>query len=361
MQVIIMKELLSDLAILSSLLFLYTQVTSTSPLSRSSSRTRKIIIGLFGGLLSNILMQYSMNIGNTIIDLRHIPIIIMAYYGGFLPTLSAGLLIIFGRFLFGFNTSSFAAIFLVTFISAAALLISRRQLSKKKKIFWMVTFSNLVFTVLVFYLLNDIKLLLHLIPIYWGISYLAGFISFSIIEYIRRSQELFNQYKAESATDGLTGLNNFRKFDEVFNQLMFNQERTNEKISLLYIDIDYFKKINDTYGHAEGDIVLKELASILKSSTRSFDIVSRNGGEEFTAILRDCGLNQAIEISELIRKNVEDFTFILNSGHQINITVSIGIANFDETTKHAADLIDDADKALYQAKKNGRNRVYVSQ
>ncbi len=358
---IIMKELLSNLAILSSLLILYTQVTSASPLSRGSSWKRKITIGLFGGLLSNILMQYSMNIGNTIIDLRHIPIIIMAYYGGYLPTLSAGVLIIFGRFLFGFNTSSFAAILLVTLISAAALLISRRQFSKKKKIFWMVTISNLVFTVLVLNLLNDKKLLLFLVPIYWGISYLAGFISFSVVEYARRSQELFSRYKAESATDGLTGLNNFRKFDETFNQLLFNQERMSEKLSLLYIDIDYFKKINDRYGHGEGDVVLKELGNILKSSTRSFDIVSRNGGEEFTVILRDCGLNQAIELSELIRKNVEEFTFILNSGHQMNITVSIGIASFDDTTRNAADLIDDADKALYQAKRTGRNRVCVSQ
>jgi diguanylate cyclase len=96
---------------------------------------------------------------------------------------------------------------------------------------------------------------------------------------------------------------------------------------------------------------------ILKNSTRSFDIVSRNGGDEFTVFLLDCPLDRAIEMSDVIRKTVENHSFTLSSGTTINITVSIGVACYYETTKEAPELIEDADRALYEAKRTGRNKV----
>lgn len=353
----IIKELFSNLAILTSIIFFYTQITSSSALKRTSTRSRKALIGILGGLLANILMIYSMHFGNTIIDLRHIPIILLAYYGGTLPALISMVFVIIGRLIIGINFSSYLGILLIVIITIVSVYISGKQLSKKLTIFLNLTFWNIIFSLLVTYLLMDMDILILLIPGYWGISYLAGIISFYMVEYMRNSQILFNRYKAESTIDDLTGLNNVRKFDEVFNSVLNDLETKDEKVSLLYIDIDFFKKINDTYGHAEGDIVLKELGHILKNSTRSFDIVSRNGGEEFTAILRDCPLERALEFSEIIRKNVENFTFELNSGTKISITVSIGVACYNETTKEAHSLIEDADKALYEAKRTGRNKV----
>jgi diguanylate cyclase len=353
----IIKEMFSNVTILVALIFLYTQMTNSSPLNKSSSLARKVLTGFLGGLLSTILMQYSMHFGSTLIDLRHIPLIILCYYGGTIPALISMIVVIIGRFFIGINVSAYFAIAQISLITFISLYISSRKLSKKKKIFSSLTCSNLISSVIYYYLLKDSNILNIIIPIYWGISYLAGFTSFYIVEYLRYSQNLFNQYKSESTIDGLTGLNNVRKFDEVFNRLLSGLETNNEKLSLLYIDIDFFKKINDSYGHTEGDNVLKELGIILRNSTRSFDVVSRNGGEEFSVILLDCPLERAIEIGEGIRKTIENHSFTLSSGDTISTTVSIGIACFTETTKEASGLIEDADKALYEAKRTGRNKV----
>ena len=147
---------------------------------------------------------------------------------------------------------------------------------------------------------------------------------------------------------------------KLFNEVCTEAQDRDEKVSLLYIDIDHFKKVNDTYGHVEGDQVLVELSHILTSTVRSFDHVSRNGGEEFTVILLDCPAQRAEEISERIRKKVQNHAFQLATGESISITVSIGIACYDETTNTPQLLIEEADQALYEAKQSGRNQVCLS-
>ncbi|MDZ5710765.1 GGDEF domain-containing protein [Jeotgalibacillus haloalkalitolerans] len=351
------KELFSNFTILITSLFLYTQVTQSSPLVRESSVRRKVVAGLLAGVLSNILMQYSMNFGSTIIDLRHIPILLVAFYGGSIPAVTAMLLVIAGRFMIGFNLSSVAASLLIVAITASALLIFNSRFSKRMKIFLSLTVSNVIFTIVVVYLLNDLSILPMLISIYWSISYTAGFVSFSTVEYIRDSQKLMNRFKLEAKTDGLTGLNNVRQFDQVFNSLCMQAEKKQEQLSLLFIDIDHFKQVNDTYGHNEGDLVLIELSNVLKQTVRSFDIVSRNGGEEFTVILLDCSFKKAREISERVRRQVEQHPFKLSTGEVIMVTVSIGLASYHETTRLPKLLLKDADHALYKAKQTGRNRV----
>lgn len=357
--ILIIKELLANLGILTSLLFIYTQISSVSPLSKNSNLKVKLGLGFLGGLLSNILMLYSMHIGDTIIDLRHIPILLLTFYGGAIPAFVSMVLVIIGRFFIGFNISSYIAVLLIVSIILGVTIIANTKATKNTKIFLMLAFSNFVYSLVFAFLIKDLFTLIILIPSYWTISFIAGYIAFYIIEYIRNSQELFHRYKAESTIDGLTGLNNFRRFDEIFNSLISSIESKKEKLALLYIDIDFFKKINDTYGHKEGDVVLRDLGAILKNTTRSFDIVSRNGGEEFSAILLDCPLGRAVEISENIRQTVERHRFTLNSGEAIFITISIGVACYDETTTDLTALIEDADKALYQAKRTGRNKVCV--
>ncbi|WP_147535799.1 diguanylate cyclase [Bacillus marasmi] len=355
----IIKELLANLGIMTSLIFIYTQVNNATPLNKSSDLKRKILLGVFGGLLSNVLMQYSMSIGDTIIDLRHIPIILLSFFGGAIPAFIATILIIIGRFFIGYNISSFVAVPLIVSITISTSLISNTKVTKNLRRFLMLVVSNILYSIAFCYLIKDVNTLFILIPSYWIISFLAGYIAFYILEYIRNSQDLFHRYKSESTTDGLTGLNNFRRFNDTFNSIISKMESKNEKLSLLYIDIDFFKKINDTYGHKEGDIVLKDLGMILMNAARSYDIVSRNGGEEFSIILLDCPLKRAMEISENIRETVEKYPFTLSSGEIIYITISIGVASFDETTPDIESLLEDADKALYQAKRTGRNKVCV--
>jgi diguanylate cyclase len=357
----IIKEFFANLAILVSLLFLYSHVSNGSPLTARSSVKRKITVGNLGGILSNILMQYSIPIDtSSIIDLRHIPIILLAYFGGALPTLISMVMVIVGRLLIGMNISAYASIMIIVLIAIFSIYLSKSHLSKNVKILFMLTFSNIAYTVIFVLLIRDISLLISLILIYWVISYLSGYVGFYTIDFIRSSQLLFNKFRTESMIDGLTGLNNVRKFDEIFNRLITDLKTNNQGLSLLYIDIDFFKQVNDTYGHSEGDVVLKELGLILQKCTRAFDVVSRNGGEEFTVLLLDCHINRAVEIAERIRQTVEENVFVLNSGVKIKLTISIGVASYNDSTIDPALLIDDADKALYEAKKSGRNKVCVA-
>ncbi|WP_079480331.1 GGDEF domain-containing protein [Halobacillus salinus] len=357
----IIKELFSNLAILISTLFLYTSLTSSSPLHRPSLWMRKVSAGMLAGILSNVLMLYSMHFDETIVDLRHIPLILVAYYGGSLPAVIAMVLITLGRFSIGLNSSSLLALVLIVFITVTTLLITKWRIHKQWKVFFILTASNIIFTVLICYLLPTNNTLFVLLPSFWTISYIAGFVSFFVVEYVRRNQKLLDRFKAEASTDGLTGLHNVRKFDQAFNEASSQAKQNKEMLSLLFIDIDHFKNVNDTYGHKEGDQVLIQLSDILRNTVRSFDIVSRNGGEEFTVILLDCSTERGVQISERIREKVEAHAFLLSSGDFIRVTVSIGLACYHETTKTPPVLLKDADDALYEAKKTGRNKVCVAQ
>ena len=305
-------------------------------------------------------MQFTIHVGTTIMDLRHIPTILLAYFGGAIPASISMILTIIGRLFISNDLSSYFAIAISVSGTIFAIFFAKSNYSKNVKIISMITFNNLMFTLLFCYLIHDLMSILKIIPIYWFVSYLSAYLAFYVLGYLRKSQTLFNKYQKESITDGLTGLNNARKFDAVFNKLINELKINEQKLSLLYIDIDFFKKVNDTYGHSEGDVVLKELGVRLLKNTRPLDIVSRNGGEEFTVVLLDCPLNRAVEIAERIRSNVESNPFTLNSGKELNLTVSIGVASYQETTSEPEMLIDDADKALYKAKNSGRNKVCVA-
>jgi diguanylate cyclase len=356
----ILKELFANFAILTSLIFLYTQLLKT-PLNRSSNFTYKVYAGIVAGISSDILMLYSIHIDDTIFDLRHIPLILIGFYGGFIPVTISLLFFIVGRLLIGLSTASFIAICYVVIVSIFAVLLSTKAKgSLQAKIAIVLTTNNLILTVTAVFLVKNTSTLYVLLPTYWVASYAAGILAFYMLELLRKKKILFDKYKLESTTDGLTGLNNVRKFDEVFNSLTESVGQRGEKLSFLYIDIDFFKHINDTYGHGDGDIVLIELGKLLSNSTRSFDIVSRNGGEEFSIILLDCSLERAYEIGQRIRKIVENTPFILSSKKKINITVSIGAASFPETTDNICSLIEEADKALYHAKRSGRNKVCIN-
>ncbi len=170
-----------------------------------------------------------------------------------------------------------------------------------------------------------------------------------------------DRFKELATKDGLTSIYNHALVIELFEKELFKQTQTHQTLSFVMLDIDYFKKINDTYGHTSGDIVLKELAAILISSVDSNAIVGRYGGEEFCLVLPDSNCDNAGRICEQLRLAVEDHTFYADS-HIIKITISIGIYNKlpdDNTDLHS--VIQNADQALYKAKQNGRNRIETYQ
>jgi len=154
-----------------------------------------------------------------------------------------------------------------------------------------------------------------------------------------------------SETDKLTGLKNRRYFQEKLEEQLSNNEKSASPFSLFILDIDHFKKVNDTFGHQAGDEVLAQLAQLLKNQARSLDIVARYGGEEFVVILPETNQDEAKIIAEQLRQAVEQAEW--QTGR---ITVSVGIATVNKTDNETT-ILQRADKALYASKENGRNRV----
>jgi len=170
---------------------------------------------------------------------------------------------------------------------------------------------------------------------------------------------LHEDIKLMATTDGLTGLYNHRHFQEKLAEEFKRLSRYPRPLSLLLMDIDFFKKVNDTYGHPAGDTVLKSVAAILKKTVRETDIPARYGGEEFAALLTDTDKEGAGLVAERARKAIMESLFHVDA-RGLKITVSIGVASYpaDARTKEA--LIEVADRALYRAKEEGRNRVVLA-
>ncbi|HOP62067.1 MAG TPA: diguanylate cyclase [Spirochaetota bacterium] len=159
-----------------------------------------------------------------------------------------------------------------------------------------------------------------------------------------------------ATTDELTRLANRRYFMERFNSEFDRVKRYESKFSLLMIDIDHFKNINDTFGHKAGDKALQEAATIMKKSLRSSDIIGRVGGEEFSVLLPETDINSALYIAERLRNKVEKST-IDHEDVKISITISIGTTQSDAGDHSVDDIIIRADKAMYNAKNEGRNKI----
>jgi len=160
-------------------------------------------------------------------------------------------------------------------------------------------------------------------------------------------------------TDFLTGLPNRRTALLRLKNLVAEVKRYKEPLSCLMIDIDHFKKINDTYGHDRGDIVLQEISRLLMETARSYDTVSRWGGEEFLIICARSGPIEACQLAERLRRAVERHRIVLSDTVEIKTTISIGVAGWSTDVQNEDQLIKEADTHLYLAKKNGRNRVEV--
>ena len=178
-----------------------------------------------------------------------------------------------------------------------------------------------------------------------------------IAKYLIKSKDFDEQYKL-ATTDGLTELYNHRYFQEQIRHSVEHAKRYNSEFSLVIIDIDYFKKFNDNYGHQSGDAVLKQISSILKRNVRVTDIVCRYGGEEISIILPNTSNQEAINIAQKLCDIVASKQFKLANGKESGVTISLGVSTYGQTDGTTPEeIISSADKRLYNAKNNGRNRV----
>ncbi len=182
------------------------------------------------------------------------------------------------------------------------------------------------------------------------------FVSAFVVKYIIKSRDFEQQYLL-ATTDGLTELYNHRYFQEQMKMQVEQAKRYEAPFSLIIIDIDYFKKFNDTFGHQAGDAVLRQVAQLLKQSVRATDIVCRYGGEEMSIILPNTPKDMSVVTAEKICKRVATKRFRLNNYQESNVTISLGVSTFPDDGETAAEIIEAADKRLYQSKNNGRNQV----
>jgi two-component system, cell cycle response regulator len=164
-----------------------------------------------------------------------------------------------------------------------------------------------------------------------------------------------------ATTDMMTRLKIHHFFQ---NSLLEEKERSNitdSPLSLMMIDIDHFKRFNDTYGHQCGDVVLKNVAHIIKENSRQIDVAARYGGEEMVVILNNTDIHSASIVAERVRKNIESAK-VMHSGKELSVTVSIGVAQYDSSRdEETRDIIERTDKALYRAKQEGRNKVCLAE
>jgi diguanylate cyclase len=196
---------------------------------------------------------------------------------------------------------------------------------------------------------------LHALPLLFILSIAAWYARHMAQEHFLLYRENVNL----AAHDELTGLHNRRAWTLQSENLLSRARRENGRFALMLVDIDHFKVVNDTHGHPVGDEVLRQLGACLQSTLRDYDVLGRLGGEEFVISATGMDAQRAWALGERLRRAVERMQLVV-SGNTIRITISIGIACLDETTRTLDALVELADRAMYQAKRNGRNRVEVS-
>ena len=171
---------------------------------------------------------------------------------------------------------------------------------------------------------------------------------------------MYENVKMMSFTDGMTGLNNYRYFDNRLREEIKRAQRTGGMVSLIMLDIDHFKNYNDSLGHQSGDEALRKLGLLLKNTAREDDIVNRYGGEEFTVILPGIEKSSIAVLAERLRKTVEEEDFFKqNVQPGGSLTISLGAAAYPDDADSVDQLIARADQALYISKAEGRNRFTI--
>lgn len=316
------------------------------------------LAGLLHGVLGIGLMLLSSGApGGFHLDMRALAIVSAVYMAGRFAGGIALVCILLGRFLL-LDINNLAGLLAGTTMVAttyvlAALLFTYSHRKSFRRWLGIIAGGMLMPCVVVYFAVPNSELLGTLIVM---LSYFAGGVfTYFLLTYLSRSNRSLHLLKEKASRDHLTGLYNSRAFESIMEQKLQRTGQTREPFSLLMIDIDYFKSINDTYGHGAGDTVLSIFGELLMDFVRSSDQCARKGGEEFVVLLNHCRFDQAQHMAEHLRKLVEQHAFPLLNGKQLHITISIGIATFPTTDAHM--LLEQADQALYRAKREGRNRV----
>jgi diguanylate cyclase len=335
------------------ILFLFFQMFFHFQDYITSKWVRSVIIGLGFGLAQSLfrVLPIRMDDYHEFVFIGGTTFITAAVFGGSIASFISGFTPLLIQFLMhhSFDSRSFFPQLLFYFI----VLMSFSFLKWKPWKIWLLL--NLFYQIHLLFMINNTSFQFHLIRITFEI--ICASIIYYLVFYIYQSHETKKTLERHALTDALTGLYNLRFFKEILSQLFADAKHRNSDLVLMMIDIDFFKKVNDTYGHPAGDQVLIQVATIMEKSFRDIGVTSRQGGEEFAVILPSVPLIMAVEQAEIFREQVEQYSFRIPKHPPIHITVSIGLAYCNNEYTRPEELLAVADKQLYQSKENGRNHV----
>lgn len=194
----------------------------------------------------------------------------------------------------------------------------------------------------------------QMMPVLFLLNVVGALFLGALLQRERAASRLYREMRQEAETDPLTGLLNRRAFERRFDQARAGVRQAGT--ALLIVDLDHFKKVNDTFGHAVGDEVLRKAARVMHGSVRATDVVSRMGGEEFAILLPDTSVEEAVAIGQRLRERLY-WSLNLGGAVPLRVTASIGAAHDRLHADTVHEMMRDADRALYRAKENGRNRL----
>ncbi|WP_251132085.1 MULTISPECIES: GGDEF domain-containing protein [unclassified Exiguobacterium] len=342
-----------------TLLFLpFRNQPRITPKSKLESR---LILGCVAGAIAVLLMFNSIQIDIARIDLRIIPVAIATLFGGLPSAFITGVMIIGTRFLITpadqIEGAILASVIMILFILTIG--IARRFLRNTLLTFELMIGIGILYSLPAIYALtNSWETFFKVSVTYIFFNLLAGLVTYRLLAELRRHFENIQYQQKLAMTDALTGLANRRRLDDSLSLVGSDDDG----YSLILIDIDFFKHVNDTYGHDAGDDVLRQLGTTLASIVRPDDLVGRYGGEEFLIILPNTSLKDAKKISELARTTVARNLFPTAHVPDLKITISLGIAH-SGGSHTSLEALQQADKALYASKEHGRNQstIYTKQ
>lgn len=353
----LLSMLVINISLMVSFIYILNRIKPFS-LKSHSAISVKVYYSIGFVILSVLSMNFNYNDHGAMIDFIYIPIMVAGFFGGTITGVVTSLLVAIVRLNMQPATGAINSALSAVLIGVISGLFTNYQY--RKNIYLLIPALPGTFVILISHLIlnfnrrMNVTVKFHvLLGILYPLAFVFMVLMFNDLIKINKQRKLLEQ---EATMDGMTGLYNFRFFDNSLKQILASAVKRSKMLSVAIIDIDYFKKINDTFGHLAGDEVLRQLGQVIRHSLRPFDIAARYGGEEFAAILPDCDAVNAIVVGERIRCNIENKVFNFE-GHKLKITVSVGVTTFPEYAQNDDELIKQSDKALYSAKTTGRNKV----
>ncbi|MGY0401967.1 diguanylate cyclase [Carnobacterium jeotgali] len=354
----IFLSIIANISILSTASYMFVKLI---PKKRTYTLNVKqhLMMLVVSSLTSFLLMLFAVDLPKgAIIDLRHIVLVLLVYYVGPTVAFPTAIFISVLRLLLGVNTSSIRTAMMYVVLGLILPMVCKKLVKQVNNKYAVLLILNVICVISIalnsYFLYDNFLVYLLIYSSFFVLSSLVVILAITFIEDLLKSLSLYLDEKEQAKIDFLTGLYNKRAFTKKWQRIEVDE--TIATSALMLIDIDHFKGINDSYGHANGDFVLRQLATILKVGVADNELIYRVGGEEFCLILNDLSYAAQKNIAETIRFRVAHKEFLLENGTSIQLTVSIGLAASDQV-KDMKKLYRLADQCLYMAKNQGRNKV----